>query len=144
MIVFCILGATGLLVGASFGATFLTPHLNNIPDYWSLAAAIATTLFSMSFIIVTFARSVRSIHLKSDRDRDYERVAELSIAKMKKWIGFGASLTLSGCISDRADDAMADAVTAYHACLDQHRQDVAPCEDEKKSYLAALAASERS
>jgi hypothetical protein len=56
-IVFGILGATGLLVGAAFCATFLMPYLNNIPDYWSFAAAIGATLIVMLFIIIMWARS---------------------------------------------------------------------------------------
>ena len=63
---------------------------------------------------------------------------------MRNWIVFGASLALCGCSSYRADNAMADAMIAYHACLDQHPQDVAPCENAKKSYLGALAAACRS
>jgi low affinity Fe/Cu permease len=81
--VILILSATGLLVGASFGATYLAPRLNDFPDFWSLATAMGTTLCAMSFIIAKFARSVRSLHLKFDRDQDDKKVAELFIAVAK-------------------------------------------------------------
>jgi len=57
-------------------------------------------------------------------------------------MAFAGCLILGGCF--REDDVVIDAMASYHACLNQHPQDAAPCSGLRKSYLAAVAADERS
>ena len=66
VIVVGILGATGLLIGISFGAIYLVPTLNNIPTSWSLVMAMGTVMITASIILALWFRNE---NVKSTSDK---------------------------------------------------------------------------
>jgi hypothetical protein len=71
VIVVGILGATGLLIGISFGAIYLVPTLNNIPTSWSLVMAMGTVMITASIILALWFRNENVSRLRISRGQNH-------------------------------------------------------------------------
>jgi uncharacterized membrane protein AbrB (regulator of aidB expression) len=68
-----ILGATGLLIGISLGATYLVPTLNNISTSWSLVMAMSTVMVVVLIILALWIRNENVSRLRVNQGKTIKR-----------------------------------------------------------------------
>jgi hypothetical protein len=68
-----ILGATGLLIGISLGATYFVPTLNNISTSWSLVMAMSTVMVVVLIILALWIRNENVSRLRVNQGKTIKR-----------------------------------------------------------------------
>lgn len=68
-----ILGATGLLIGISLGATYLVPTLNNISTSQSLVMAMSTVMVVVLIILALWIRNENVSRLRVNQGKTIKR-----------------------------------------------------------------------
>ena len=68
-----ILGATGLLIGISLGATYLVPTFNNISTSWSLVMAMSTVMVVVLIILALWIRNENVSRLRVNQGKTIKR-----------------------------------------------------------------------